>query len=264
MKKYFYVFKNSFSEYLAYRLNFLLWRLRVIITVLINFFLWQAIFHSNTNVFGYQKSQILTYMILITLLNSLVLSTQTQKVAYEINSGVLSKLLVVPINFFTFNFARDLSDKAINTICAIVEIPFLLILLKPPLYIQTNPLWLILFLISLILAAFVYFEINMILSFIGFWSKETWAPRFIFYILLMFLAGTYFPLDILPYPLYQIFLLLPFSYLIFFPLKLYLGNLSPTFVTTGFIITLVWIFFMWYFMRFLWKRGLKVYTAEGI
>jgi len=264
MKKYFYIFKNSLSEYFAYRLNFFLWRLRVIITVLINFFLWQAIFQSNKNVFGYQEPQILTYMILITLIESVVLSTQTQKVAYEINSGALSRLLIVPINFFTFNFIRDLSDKTINTICAMIEIPFLLIILKPPVYIQTNFLWLILFVFTLIFAAIIYFEINMILSFIGFWSKETWAPRFIFYILLMFLAGNYFPLDILPHPLYQIFLLMPFSYLVFFPLKIYLGNLTFSFVFNGLVVALLWIFLLWYFMYFLWNRGLKVYTAEGI
>src|SRR3989344_1340449 len=254
MSKYWISLINSISEYFAYRLNFFLWRLRVVIGILITYFLWQAVFQNQNNVFGYSKTGMLTYILLITFLQGLVLSTQTHKIAFEINSGDLSNILIKPINFFGFNIARDLSDKIINTIFSFIELFFLYVVLKPPVIVQTNLFWLTLFIFTAFLAAFLYFEINILLSFIGFWSKETWAPRFIFSILVTFLAGTYFPLDIFPNPIYNILQYLPFTYIIFFPLKIYLGGAQNAFIIKGLIIILFWILILGYFLHYFWLK----------
>lgn len=263
MKKYFLVVKNSLAEYFTYRLNFILWRVRVVVTILVTFSLWQAIFAARDQVFGYEKSQILTYILLLTFINGVVLSSQTMKVAVEINTGALSKFLLQPLNYFAFNFSRDLSDKAINTLFSFLEIAFLFFILKPPVFLQTNFFFLFFFFLGCIFASILYFEISLMLSFIGFWSREVWAPRFVFWILISFLAGTYFPLDILPFPVYNILQFLPFTYLVFFPLKVYLGNIDMVFLSKGFFIVSVWIILLWMFLNYLWRKGLKVYTAEG-
>lgn len=264
MKKYLKICSNSLQEYFAYRLNFILWRVRVVVSILISFFLWQTIFKSKPLVFGYQEAQMLTYIILITFLNGVVLSTQTFRVAEEINSGSLSNFLIKPFNYFGYVLSRDVSDKIINTFFSIFEIAFLILLLQPPIFLQTSFFWWGLFIFTCILAAFLFFEISMMLSVVGFWSRETWAPRFIFFILVAFLAGTYFPLDIFPKPIYSFLQLIPFTYLIFFPLKIYLGSVEPVFLIKGFVIMLFWIVFLFFILRYFWRRGLKVYTAEGI
>lgn len=263
MTRYFIVFKNSLQEYFTYRLNFILWRVRVILSILISFFLWQAIFTEKTSVFGYNQTQMLTYVILLTFINGIVLSTQTPRVAEEISLGRLSNFLIRPMNYFGYVLARDVSDKAINTFFSLIEIPLFIVILRPPVLIQTNPGWLLLFFLSTFLAALLYFEISLILSCIGFWSREVWAPRFVFFILVAFLSGTYFPLDIFPKPIYSILEFLPFSYLVFFPLKLYLGTASISFLIKGFTFILFWIVSLRFILAFLWRTGLKQYTSEG-
>ncbi|MBI3380059.1 ABC-2 family transporter protein [Candidatus Gottesmanbacteria bacterium] len=264
MKKYVMVVSNSLQEYFAYRLNFILWRVRVIVSILISFFLWQTIFKTKSQVFGYQQSQMLTYILLITFLNGIVLSTQTFRVAEEINLGTLSNFLIRPFSYFGYVMSRDISDKIVNTFFSIFEIIFLIIILHPPIFVQTSVYWLGLFFVTFILAALLFFEIGMMLSIIGFWSRDTWAPRFIFFILVTFLAGTYFPLDILPKPIYSFLQFLPFTYLIFFPLKIYLGQMDSFFLLRGLGIMISWIILMSVILRYSWRRGLKIYTAEGI
>lgn len=258
------VVSNSLQEYFAYRLNFILWRVRVIVSILISFFLWQTIFRSRNQVFGYQEAQMLTYILLITFLNGIVLSTQTFRVAEEINLGTLSNFLIRPISFIGYVLSRDISDKMINTFFSIFEIALLILLLHPPIFLQTSLFWLGLFIVTCILSALLFFEIGMMLSIIGFWSRETWAPRFIFFILVTFLAGTYFPLDILPKPIYSVIQFLPFTYLIFFPLKIYLGQVDFAFLLKSFSIMICWICLLTVVLRYFWRRGLKIYTAEGI
>lgn len=258
------VLSNSFQQYFAYRLNFILWRVRVVVSILISFFLWQTIFKTRNQVFGYQEAEMLTYILLITFLNGIVLSTQTFRVAEEINLGTLSSFLIRPFSYFGYVLSRDISDKIVNSFFSVFEIILLLFLLHPPVVLQTSILWLGLFILTSLLAALLFFEIGMLLSIIGFWSRETWAPRFIFSILITFLAGTYFPLDILPKPVYGFIQLLPSTYLIFFPLKIYLGHIDQAFLAKGFMIMFGWIIFMGIILRYFWRRGLKIYTAEGI
>lgn len=263
MNKYILVFQNTFSEYLAYRINFILWRVRVIISILISYFLWQTVFKAHSILLGYQQTTMLTYILLMTFLNSVVFSTQTFRIASEIHEGALSNFLLQPINIFGFNFARDLADKCINIVASVIELILFFIILKPPFFYQTNSTIIFLFCISMVFATILYFCINVILSSIGFWSRESWAPRFVFFILVTFLAGTYFPLDIVPPFIYSILRLLPFTYLIYFPLKIYLGTFSYDQIIFGFIMQIVWTLSLYFLMKKIWRSGLKLYTAEG-
>lgn len=206
----------------------------------------------------------LTYVLLISFLNGIVLSSQTFRVAEEINRGVLSNILIKPLSYFGYILSRDVSDKIINVLFSVIEIIFFIVILRPPVFIQTSFFWLSFFIITSVFAAFLFFEIGLILSIVGFWSRETWAPRFIFSILVAFLAGTFFPLDILPLPIYNLMLFLPFSYLVFFPLKIYLGHMELAFMVKGLFIMGIWMVLLYYLVNYLWKKGLKIYTSEGI
>src|SRR3989344_4881219 len=170
MSKYFYVTKNTKAEFFAYRLNFILWRLRVIISILITYFLWLAIYSGKTSIFNYSRTEMFTYIVLLSFTASLVLSTQTTRVAEEINNGQLSNYLIKPVNYIRYNMFRDLGDKLINTFFSLLEISFLLFLLKPEFIWQKNPVFLLLFIWSLLFSVLLYFFISLILSFIGFWS----------------------------------------------------------------------------------------------
>lgn len=263
MKKYLYVLRNTILEFLAYRLNFLLWRVRAVVSILITYFLWKSVFMTGRMILGYSESRMLTYIIVMITLSSIVFSTQTQRVANEINQGDLGNFLIRPINFFKFNFAREAADKIVNSFFSLAETFLLILILKPSVIIQTDVNYLLLFFAAVILSTILYFEISMILSFIGFWTHEVWAPRFLFFILVSFLAGTYFPLDIFPGIIYNFLKLLPFTYLIFFPLKVYLGELNYWQIWDGFFITMFWVINLLIFMIYLWKKGLKSYTGEG-
>lgn len=230
---------------------------------LMTYFVWLAIYGKDEILFGYQLKQMLTYIVLGRVVGSLVYATRTQKTADEINQGDLSNFLLKPFSYFSYLWAYDFADKAINLFFSIFELSFLIFILKPSLVFQTNPGYLFLFIISIFLGVFLYFNFSLLISFIGFWSPETWAPRFIFWILLDFLAGNFVPLDVFPRILSQTLSILPFSYFVFFPLKIYLGQLGLGQLLTYFSIGLFWLWFLNIMVNKVWQKGLKIYTAEG-
>ena len=263
MKKYWLVAKNTWDEMLTYRLNFVMYRMRNVLSFLTFYFLWIALVPKSGSLFGYNQSVMLTYVLGTALLNAFVLSSRSYTVGDDIIQGTLSNYLIKPMQYFFYWVAKDAGDKAMNIAFASVELTILFFLLRPPLLLQTDIVYIIFFLLSILIAMGMYFCFNLLLGMIGFWSPEVWAPRFIFMILLSFFSGGYFPLDILPKPVFIVFNLLPFHYLTYFPLQIYLKRVSFYAMTYDFALSILWLAILVFLVDALWKKGLSVYTAQG-
>ena len=205
----------------------------------------------------------LTYVLLVFIVSNFVFATRTQDIGNEINEGKLTNYLLRPISYFKSIFARDVSDKVINFIFTLVEFVIFFLILQPSFILQTN--FLLLFTASLALAGgvIVYFCMSCLLGFLGFWTVETWGTRFIFIILLDFLAGNFIPIDILPPLVAKTLLLTPFPYMFYFPIKIYIGQLSIGEILYGLIVLLIWIAILMKSVSKVWQSGLRLYSAEG-
>lgn len=263
MNKYIRAARNTWEEALSYRFSFMMWRFRNLVGLLSIYFLWYAVIPQGTTAFGYNQSSILTYVLLTSLVGAIVMSNRSYMIGDEINNGNLSNFLLQPINYFMYWFSKDVGDKLMNIFFSIGELFLVILILKPTFFIQTKPEFILLFLLCVFLAIILYFFINILLGMVGFWSPDFWAPRFIFVILLGFFAGEYFPLNILPDYLYKIFEMLPFYYLIYFPIKIYLGQVSVINSLTGMVILILWIIFFAVITNLVWRKGLRAYSAQG-
>lgn len=263
MKKYLLVVRNTWEEMVTYRLNFAMWRVRTVLQLLVVYFLWLTLIPADGKLFGYSQSNMLTYILGVSFLSAIVLSTRSHEIGENINNGDLSIFLIRPIKYFSYWFARDVGDKLFNIVFSIAEIAIMLFLLQPPLFLQANIVYLFFSLISIILAVFLYFLFGCLMGMIGFWSPEVWAPRFILFVLLNFFSGSLFPLDILPKSIFTIFELTPFPYLLYFPLKIYLGQLPNVLIYQGLLTSFIWIGILSFALRLVWMKGLRIYTAVG-
>ncbi len=263
MQTYLQIIKGTIEEYMTYRLSFTLWRVRLVIQLLVVYFMWWALFSGHHELFGYSQSAMLTYILFSSFVRPFVMGTRTQEVAEYIRSGSLSNYLVRPMNFLGFCASRDVADKLLNVLFALFEIIVLYLLLRPELYIQTDVIVMSLSFIAVIMGMILFFYFSLLISYMGFWTPDVWAPRFLSFVFAEFFTGALFPLDILSGPLYLISKSLPFYYFIYFPLKVYLGQLSSMEIIQGFSIGLVWTAGLWLLARVVWSRGLLAYTAEG-
>ena len=267
MRKYLQILKITFQQEFAYRLNFIMWRVRNVLQIFLIFFLWSSVFHDPSSViFGYDRSKILTYVFGTLIIKAVVFSSRSIELARIISDGTLSFYLVKPVNFFKYWFTRDISSKLLNLSFAFLETTILFFILKPEIFIQSNFFYLFFFLVSLVIAIFLFFAITLLVNIFSFWSPETnWALPYLFIVIIGdFMSGSVFPLDIFPQSMQNIFYSLPFSYLVFFPLQVYLGKLSLVTVINGIFISLGWLIILWMAVKVFWEKGLKEYKAEGI
>lgn len=263
MKLYAQIIKNTISEYLVYRLNFILWRVRMSIRLLVIYFLWQAIFQNRGIIYGYDRSQMMTYILLSQVVGTFVQSTKTQDVGNEIQQGNLTNWLLRPINYFQYLISRDIADKLLNLCFACMEITLISMILRPQLALPQDPLRIIMFIFAVIIGVCLFFCLSLLLGLFSFWTFESWAPRFLFIMISEFLSGGLFPLDILPPLIYKSLLILPFPYLLYFPLEIFIGKFSYGQIVVYFMVGFFWITISGVLLKLIWQKGMKVYTAEG-
>lgn len=265
MKKYLVAFKVSLSNEFVYRFNFVLWRVRKALQLLMTYFLWSGVFVGSQVVFGYTQSQILTYVFMVLIVQTWVMSApSSDSIGGEIGNGDLSNYLVKPLGYLKYWFTRDLASKLLNMVFAFFEISILWILFRPTIVIPTDLILIFGFLISCGLAIGIYYLVSVCSRFLAFWAPEnTWGLAFLILVFMETLGGLIFPLNILPTPAYIALQFTPFPYLVYFPIAIFSGKIVGIELFRILTQSFIWLLVMLIFTKFLWKRGMMVYQASG-
>jgi len=262
MQKYLAGARASLAQYLVYRLSFVLWRFRVVLSLLLTYFLWTTVYTGRLQVFSYTETAMLTYVILVYLIGDLVYSSRISDLASQIRNGEIINHLLKPYSFFGVMFTREIVDKLLNVGFSFLEIGGLILIFKPDILIKFDLFTLILAMIAIFLGVAISFFISFAISLIAFWSTEVWAPRFVFIVLITVMAGSYFPLDILPRGFYQFLLWTPFPYFAYLPTKILIDGFSlPYLALTG--VALTWVFLSYLLAKGLWRKGMREFSFFG-
>ncbi|HKY73732.1 MAG TPA: ABC-2 family transporter protein [Patescibacteria group bacterium] len=263
LRKYWTVITTTWANGFAYPLSFWMWRFRQVIQTVVSLSLWESLFISSGTMFGYDRAQMLTYIFAANIVGFIVFASRTIDVSSIIDSGDLSLYLVRPVQFFVYWFSRDLADKAQNIIFSTAELTAIYFIFRPPLILPNSITPVVLTCIAVLGGVLLYYFVNMIFGFLGFWASDVWAPRFLFFTVMFFTSGSLFPLDIFPQQVVRIFSYTPFPYLVFFQTKLWLSQLPPDQIVRGFSLMILWIITCGILAIGMWKKGIVDYTAEG-
>jgi len=263
LEKYGSVFAITLQHELYYSASFLMDRARSITIIIAFYAFWTAIFQDRTDLLGYSKSQMMTYILGMNILRALIFSDKTWEIIREINTGKISAYLIRPISYIGYSVSRDAVDKLTNLLSAVVEVALVVWILNVPIYIPKSGSTIFYFLIAVPLALFLYFFMVYAISALAFWTAESAGPRFCFELFLEFASGAFFPLDVLPATLRGIFHALPFASLIYFPLNIFLERISYTQLLQGFLVQGFWMMVLFGTTKWIWYKGMKNYSADG-
>ncbi len=264
MQKYLTIFTISFANQSVYRLNFIMGRVGNIIVLLLLYYLWTTVTRATGSFAGFSTQELLTYIAGIHIARAVVFGGQSRKIAQEINDGSFSNYLTKPVNHFFFWYVRELSDRMVLGIMAAGELVVFSLLLNAAILAPFDAFRIFLFLLSLFLAHVLYYILSYLMSILAFWSRETMGPRFLFEWFLEFASGAYFPLSILPSFFLVVLHALPFVYLLYLPLMVYLGKLSVEQNAGILVAQLLWIGVAGMLTATVWKKGLRRYAGEGM
>lgn len=263
MAKYFWAFKMSIARVTAYRLNLIMGRIRNIIVLLLLYYVWLTLSAGNGQFAGLSAQELTTYVFLASILRRLLFGGDSRQISQDINEGRFSIYLTKPLNHFVFNYFEESAERVIQVGMSIIEAIIIGFILHINFFTQTEIATLLLFVASAFLAHILFYIMTYAMSLISFWSRESAGPRYLFDWFVDFAAGSYFPLHILTGIFWQITLFLPFMYLVYAPIMIYLGRLTPTQSLRVLFIQIMSIVIFGIVTNAVWKKGLQRYSGEG-
>jgi ABC-2 type transport system permease protein len=268
MKKYLHVISIGLQSNLAYRVNYLTRTLFSFIPLFAMLSLWRTIYaHRNggaSTTGGFTEVEMMFYYLLVAVVDVLTAVNEDDwQIAADIREGNISQFLLKPVDYLWYRLALFFSGRI--AFIAVAAIPLSLFILYFHQYIlpPASLTAIIVFPFSLVLTALLQFFISYGMAMLAFWLLEISTFIFILFAFEYLASGHLFPLDILPPMLKHVLYLTPFPYQMYFPISVYLGKSAGAEMWRGLGFQLMWVVAAYFFACWMWRRGIKKYSAFG-
>jgi ABC-2 type transport system permease protein len=205
-----------------------------------------------------------TYLLGGGLINSFILTTaENPETSQSIQDGTLSTVLTKPISAYGMWFVRDMGNKAFYLVLGAGGYVVVLFFLKQYLIIPSSLEYVMVFAFSLGLATLLQFFLFEAMSLLAFWVENTYGIRFTMRVIMEVVGGAIIPLSFFPQILQEMFSELPFPFLVYLPMRIFLGKIALDVVYLEFLKEAGWIIGLALLNKVLWNRGLRHYLAMG-
>jgi ABC-2 type transport system permease protein len=262
-----HVFSLELRKIFAYRVTFwVLFLIRIVTELSVAYFLWSALFESNSaqNMNGFSFHGILFYYLFASFCSRVVQDPSNGDISSEIYQGGLTRYLLYPLSFFLYHFVRGLASQLLALgqmlLCLLVAVW----LWKLPSDQSISISSILVGSITSLFAGYVYFALGACLEQVAFWQDTVWNLLAMMRFVGGLLGGLMIPLSFFPHWGLLATNLTPFPYLYGFPIRCFLGQVSPEEWLHSSLILFAWAVAATFLSRVVWRRGLKVYSGVGI
>jgi ABC-2 type transport system permease protein len=261
MKKYLTLFRVNWQKSLQYRFAVVVYILGYSIYISVLLYLWTAIYRDGGKIGNYELPELLTYYLLQLVVNTVIFSYVSWEIIDQIKDGLFSNFLTKPIHAFRYWLTVDLSGKVLEIIFITLAIGLMALFVAKHFFFPHHPQDWLYFLLAVFLAILLAFELDFCIGMIAFWLIQVRVFKYMLQSIIFFFAGALLPIDIFPETLRRIAEALPFQYLVFFPVSIYLGKVSNPWPSL--LAMIGWIFVLYVLANFLLDRGIRRYVAVG-
>jgi ABC-2 type transport system permease protein len=255
-------FKTTFASMLQYRASLFIWMIGQVLEPLIYLVVWSTVSASRGGSVGdYTAAQFAAYYIAFMLVNQVTYTWIMYEYEYRIREGMLSPVLLRPVHPIHADIADNVSSKLVSLPVMLVVAVLLAWIFHPS---ASMNLWAALAFVPAIALAFLLrFLMEWTLAQAAFWTTRVGAINQVYFVLMLFLSGQLAPLSLFPRPIQVLANILPFHWMIGFPVELVLGRLTPIQAATGIAAQAAWLVMAFGLVRVVWRAGIRMYSAVG-
>ncbi len=210
-------------------------------------------------------TKIVSYYITVVVLNSLLVSHIKEYIMeHDIQNGGLSAHLLRPFSYYWQNIIfQEFPYRLLQALYGVMVIVVVLVsfpqLYAPSPHAGTLPLAAL----SAIMGFFICANLEMILGLMTFWFYDMRLLYNAYEVFAIILTGINMPLYLYPHFLEQIAHLTPFPSIIYIPTLILTGQ-APQDSLSGLLIhQIIWLTLTTVVYKFVWKWGIRRYTASG-
>lgn len=261
MSKYLILIKTQFKDNFVYRMSTLAGIIVGIIQVYVLYYIWFNVYDNADKMVGYSLKQISTYVIFSTVIYRLIELGITLKIADLVRSGEIALKLIKPINFISSLFFESIGSLIASVLTIVIPI-FVFCIFAIGIYIQTDLLTILLFVVSVLLAIIISIYVDIFFGLLSFWTENGWGLRVIRQALIKLFSGAIVPLTFMPLWFKNVCDFLPFKTLIDVPINIYIfGASKSSYLSVG--IQLIWVIALMIITNALYKVIIKKLNING-
>lgn len=251
----------KFRNKMAYRFDYLLGILNTLLSFVVYWSIYKALYDGASAVDGVTFSMVTTNFIISLGLSS-AFSKNEMFLQDKIKQGTIANELLKPVNFKLRMLFEDIGEGAFsvvfNFLPTVVIAAFFAQLSAP-----SSAVNIFLCLISVVLGYIVLWQISFIVQSWSFWLFSVWGLVTIKNVIINILAGAYIPMWFMPDWLKNAIRFTPFDSIYFTPVQLYLGELQGWEILINFARQILWIVILYGIGELCWRKGIKRLVVQG-
>jgi len=252
--------KKSYLGWMASRGFFWTLTFGWMVPSLLYLFVWVAV-AGQGQVQGFTRDDFIVYYLCLIMLNQFTYPVCNWTVGDSIRMGRLSDWLLRPLPVMFEAIASDIAMKMVCTPFAVAVTVVLAFFLRPA--VHFSPQSVLFFLPAFLLSQLLRFLMAYTLALLALWNSRADALLDLNDSLVFLLAGQVAPIALLPGALRALAAVLPYRYMLGFPIELLIGRLSTTEIWQGFAWQCAWVIGVVFLYKVVWKHGLRHYTSVG-
>lgn len=214
MRKYIEIFKYSMKTQLKFILDYFVSLISFGIHIFVFNELWDYILKGK-EVAGYTREELIWYIIIAEFITYSTFKSY-KKIGEMVKNGTIANMLIKPVDFINYTIAENLSVYVKALVNAVFAIVLGLILVGP---IDVTIQGIIFTVIASIIGVFIGILIQTFVGLIAFFTEENSSFWLIIQKFTFFLVFT--PLEFYPEIVQKIFSVLPTTYLIYAPARIF-------------------------------------------
>jgi ABC-2 type transport system permease protein len=253
----------TWAEQWQYRASLLMYLLYWLVSPIVYLAVWTTVANTQGEVKGLTANDFATYYMLLLVVDQLTTNITIHILAYKIQDGTLSSELIRPVHpILTNTLVNNIAFKALTFMVFIPVWGVLILLFRPDFSAVTLPN--VLTAIPAIILGFgLNFLLGAIITILAFWTTRVYSLSEFYYAISLLFSGQFVPLQLMPEVVQKIAQYLPFQYFIYFPVQIIQGWLSPEVIWRTFSVGLIWFFIALALFLFVWREGVKRFSAVG-
>ena len=261
MRKYLYVYKNSFIESFTYIPAILFKFVSFFISMFIMFSLWSYVYSDKSQIINnFTLTQMMWYLLISEIFTYGHGPIANSEIAKNIKDGGIAYNLNKPYNYVLYILTRHLADGVIrvtlfSVVCFLIGLSFV-----GPIP-NFNPAYIPFILISCILGYIINTLIRIGISMFSFWTEDS-TPFMWIYNKMLLMFGVFFPIDMFPKWIQPVLKYTPVYTVLYGPVILFLKFSFSLFLKILLAQT-IYLIVVIFLITLLFKKGAKKLNVNG-
>jgi len=252
----------GFVNTLAFRLRYYTGIVTYFIYVSVYYFVWKAIYEHSTAIEGFDFGHLLTYIGVGWIIRSFYFNNIDQELAYQVIEGRLAMDLIKPVNIQLMYVARAAGESVFRL--ALLTIPTAIVLFWVfPLRLPASGGHGAAFVASVMLSFLIVAAINFAVGTFALRLQSILGLMRAKFFLLELFSGLLLPMTFFPHAIQKVLAMMPFEYISYVPMLIYLGKLNAAGVARALGIQMLWIAILLAIGDGLWRWSSRKVIIQG-